>query len=128
MRRLALFIRRIGVDPDLILTSPLTRAADTAAVIGAELNRDDHVIQDPRLRPGFGASELVQVIDTYPDAKCLMLVGHEPDLSDVIASVCRGTQVVLRKGGIAAVDIDAVDPSAGVLCWLAQPEHLALAT
>jgi phosphohistidine phosphatase len=106
---------------DLILTSPLARAFQTADIVADELEMGEKLVQDERLSPGFGIDDLAQVLKDYTDAENIMLVGHEPDFSQTIAALVGGGRVLLKKGGLARVDITSADPLQGELVWLLPP-------
>lgn len=119
---------------DAIVTSPLVRAEQTAAIIAEGLDLDDRLTVDPRLAPGFGMHELLEVLAAYLAAARaaadgaggphrLLLVGHEPDLSLLIGDLTGG-DVVMKKGALARVDIDGRDLRRGGLVWLLQPQVL----
>lgn len=109
------FLARLKADPDLILTSPLPRAAQTADIAAEHLRV--RVREEKLLAPGFGATDLKRLLRKYPQ-QSLMLVGHEPDFSTVIASVTGG-KVKLSKAGVALVDLDS---GKGQLRWLLPPK------
>jgi phosphohistidine phosphatase len=109
---------------DLIVTSPLTRAFQTADIVAHRFKLEDHLMQDERLAPGFGTQELIEILQAYPEAENIMLVGHEPDFSFTIGALTGG-RVVCKKGGLARVDITSTDPLQGELAWLVPPKLLA---
>src|SRR5215471_16942710 len=76
VRRVTKFLDRLKVEPDLIVTSPLPRASQTAEIVAAELKTK--LRADEALVPGFGIDELRTVLKRH-GSKILMLVGHEPD-------------------------------------------------
>jgi phosphohistidine phosphatase len=117
MHEVAAFLVRLKVRPDLILTSPLPRAAQTAEIAAEHLNVKCR--EEQRLAPGFGAAELEQIMNKHP-VPSLMIVGHEPDFTRTIAALT-GASLKLSKGGVALVDID---PSSrkGRLLWLFPPK------
>jgi phosphohistidine phosphatase len=55
-----------------------------------------------------------------------MLVGHEPDFSLIISALTGGGKVILKKGGLARVDITATAPLQGDLVWLLPPKIMRL--
>lgn len=110
------FLNRLKVKPDLIVTSPLPRALQTAEVAAEQLKAK--LRQDEALEPGFGIGELRTVLKRYP-SKAAMLVGHEPDFSSVISAVT-GACLKLSKAGVAFVDFDP-DTEKGRLLWLFPP-------
>jgi len=109
------FLARLGAKPDLILTSPLPRAAQTADIAAEHLWA--RVREEKLLAPGFGAPELERLLRKYPGQE-LMLVGHEPDFSSTIASLTGG-RVKLAKAGVALVELDS---GKGRLRWLFPPK------
>jgi phosphohistidine phosphatase len=117
VRQVAKFLNRLKVKPDLIVTSPLPRALQTAEVAAEQLKTK--LRQDEALEPGFGISELRTVLKRHR-AKVLMLVGHEPDFSSVISALT-GASIKLSKAGVALVDIDP-EAQEGRLLWLFPPK------
>ena len=111
-------IDEMDLKLDLIVTSPLTRAFQTADIVADELDMGDKLVQDERLGPGFGIDDLVKVVQDYPDASNIMLVGHEPDFSQTISALIGGGRLLVKKGGLARVDVINADPLQGELVWL----------
>ena len=126
MRRQALYLRKMGPAPDFIVTSPLARAQQTAAIVAEEFGSDSVLVEDGRLASGFDRERLVEIIDTYAGAESLILVGHEPDFSATVAQVIGGGRVQFKKGGLARVDIveRVGDLVYGVLVSLLTPSQM----
>lgn len=112
VRKVAKLLAGLEVAP-LILTSPLPRARQTAEIAAEILNVE--MREEEALRPGFTAKKLAQTLKDF-SADRLMLVGHEPDFSDIIAELTGG-EIKLSKTGVALVELD---PSVmkGRLRWL----------
>ena len=106
---------------DLIITSPLARAFQTADIVADELKLGETMVQDERLAPGFGIDDLAQLLNEHAGAENIMLVGHEPDFSQTISALIGGCRLVCKKGGLARVDIFSMDPLQGELVWLIPP-------
>jgi phosphohistidine phosphatase len=117
VRQVAKFLNRLKVQPDLIVTSPLPRASQTAKIAAEQLKTK--LREDEALEPGFGMSELRTVLERH-GSKILMLVGHEPDFTSVISVLTRAC-LKLSKGGVALVDIDP-ESEEGKLLWLFPPK------
>ena len=117
MNEVSKFLHRLKVRPDLVVTSPLPRAAQTAEIaadhLKAKLRRDES------LAPGFGMRELRTVLNRHR-AKNIMLVGHEPDFTNVISELTGGS-LKLSKAGVALVDVDGETEKAKLL-WLFPPK------
>ena len=117
MRDVAKFLDRLKVRPNLIVTSPLPRAAQTAEIAADYLKAK--LRKDELLAPGFGTSKLPTVLKRH-GARVLMLVGHEPDFTQVISELT-GASLKLSKAGVALVDLDP-ESEEGKLLWLFPPK------
>jgi phosphohistidine phosphatase len=125
MRRQGACLAGLDLDLDVILASPLTRAAQTAAIVAGHLGLADHVLEEPRLGPGFGVEALAAILAGLPsDHRHIMLVGHEPGLSTVVGRITGGSDVVFKKGGLARVDLCAGEELRGRLVWLLPPRMM----
>ena len=117
VRRVAKFLRQLDPKISVILSSPLPRALQTAKIAADQL--DLKVTKEPALAKGFNAEKLRQIVD-QPEKGSIMLVGHEPNFSEVISELTGG-KVKLSKAGIALVDI-LDDAGEGELVWLIPPK------
>lgn len=117
VRDVAKFLARLKVRPDLIVTSPLPRAAQTAEIAADYLK--PKLRKDELLEPGFGMSELGTILKRHR-SKALMLVGHEPDFTNVISGLT-GASLKLSKGGVALLEVGP-ESQEGRLLWLFPPK------
>jgi len=111
------FLKHIKARPDLIVTSPLPRASQTAEIAAEHLKvkcREDKLVA-----PGFGRQELERVLKKCP-AESLMIVGHEPDFTQTIEQLT-GASLKLSKAGVALVELDRSWRN-GRLLWLFPPK------
>ena len=113
MRLVAAALKHLKVAPDVILTSPLSRALRTAEITGKELGVP--VEQRVELKPGFDRGECDTLLVTRAGAD-VMLVGHEPDFTALIRSFTGG-RARLSKAAIAAIEIGGELAAPGLL-WL----------
>jgi phosphohistidine phosphatase len=114
----------IGFDVDVIITSPLTRALQTAEIVADVLEIKDRLVIDDRLGFGFDLSAVRVLIAEYRDAGRIAFVGHEPSFSAVVGELIGGALVVCKKGCVARVDLYSRDSRHGELVWLLQPATL----
>lgn len=109
--------------PGRIVSSPLVRAAETAAILAkaAELKKSTVAFTDI-LAPGLDTTALLQFLgDDAQD--CTALVGHEPDMSQCLTELLGGGQFAFGKGFIAAVEFASAPAlGAGRLRWFAGPK------
>jgi phosphohistidine phosphatase len=115
-------MRRLGLRLDALLSSPLVRARETAAIVARELGPELQLADE--LAPGCDIAQLFALLGEHRAAERVMLVGHEPDFSSMIGALTGGSQVLMKKGGLARVDIERLEQGAGTLKWLLTPRIL----
>lgn len=114
---------RINLRPDTVISSPLPRALQTAQLLAAGLGLPDPPVVDDRLRPGAEWPDFAQAMAAGPDARRIMFVGHEPDLSSAVCLLTGARAVRMRKGAIACIEFPGVpEPGSGELAWLLDPD------
>jgi phosphohistidine phosphatase len=120
--------RKLGVIPAVILTSPLTRARQTAEILAAEYGRKVRLEVCPELSPGGSRTRLYQEIAGHAEEESLMLVGHEPSLGEIAGEIAFGSSgccLELKKGGGCGLELSQVRPvPRGSLLWLLPPAFL----
>jgi phosphohistidine phosphatase len=128
-------IERLQLGVEVICTSPLVRASQTAQIVAEVLGIP--VTTCPELAPGCGLAQLKLVLTERSGMRGLLLVGHEPDLSTLIGCLIATPQparVALRKGACCRIDLPAKLAGAsgahkllgaGELQWLLTVRHLA---
>jgi len=107
---------RMGVSFDRVFTSPRVRALETARLVCGELGGEP-VVHEP-LGGGFDASDAAALLASSTGAGAVLLVGHEPDLSGLVAALT-AARIELKKGGIAAI-------RGGQLVVLLRPREIEL--
>jgi len=122
MQESARGLRQLGVELDALLTSPLVRARETAEIVGQALEVEPRLAD--ALKPGCNLDRLRGLLAEERGAERLMIVGHEPDFSELVATLCGGGQVRFKKGGLARVDLHLVEAGAATLAWLLTPRVL----
>jgi phosphohistidine phosphatase len=112
---------------DLILSSPLPRALETARIAAAALAvPPDKLVVSDRLAAGaFGLGNLQTLLEHAAANQRVMLVGHEPDFSTVVMRLT-GANVEMKKAGLAFVEAPHVGQDSGLLRWLLTPRQLQI--
>ena len=122
-RKVAGGIARLDLALDVIITSPYSRALETARILGKALEAEDIVTTDEGLEPDrFSRGELPRIFSEHPHAEALMLVGHEPSMSRVTADLVGGGRIRLRKSGLIRVDLPDPAMLQGELAWVLPPK------
>lgn len=129
-------IRQLGLKFNLILTSPLLRARQTAEVVAEVLDLQHKVKIIESLAPGRAFvegegkhAEIFLELGAYQFERAL-LVGHMPDLSELASYLLTGNRnlnVEFKKGTICAIEVASIPPyGPGLLQWQLTPRFLRL--
>ncbi len=115
-----------GVNPDLILTSPLLRAVQTADILAETVSHAGPLIATSKLAPGFDVTDLENILAECRSVNELALVGHEPDISDLIATLLSlQSGIKFKKGTAVMVKLDTAAPGfSAAFKWLASGKNL----
>jgi phosphohistidine phosphatase len=114
-----------GLQPSLVLTSPLKRAVQTAEIAQEVLKYKNELLRTKALAPGATVEQVWDEIRVHSDEASLLLVGHNPLFSE-LSSYLLGSQEVhvdFKKGSILRVDIERFPARPkGVLRWYLTPK------
>ena len=131
LRAAAAAMKKMELSCDLVLSSPLVRARQTADIVARELKLKDQLQVSNALAPGGSMKTLVKQLSGWqPAPENVLLVGHEPYLSRLISLLISGedhTTVAMKKGGLCK--LETVDLRPGLcarLAWLLTPSQLEL--
>ena len=113
----------IGVGLDVVLSSPLVRAIQTADLLAEGLDPRPPVEQVEGLAPGATVEAFVAALARAKRAR-IACVGHEPDLGQLAAHLVGASQPFeFKKGGVCRIDLERAS-GPGRLVWLATPSLL----
>jgi phosphohistidine phosphatase len=93
-------LARLGVEFDACYTSPRVRARQTAELACRSLGTEPVV--EASVDSGFDRDDALALLRAHGDEACVLVVGHEPDFSQVVHDLTGG-RVDFKKGGVAAV-------------------------
>ncbi len=127
MAKVAKGLKRLVPAIDVLATSPLARARETAEVLARRYDHDD-VAEVAALSPGSEPQALVEWLRGQPKGALVALVGHEPDLGGFAGYLLTGRResfLPLKKGGACLIDLaDGPAAGGGRLEWLLPPGAL----
>ncbi len=113
----------LDVQVDVIISSPLKRATQTATLVGNELGYDSKLVLDAAMSPNATYEDFRGLLRRHSKLDAVMVVGHRPSISRFLSLlVTNGASdkaVDMKKGGVARVDYDTQQP---VLAWLLTPK------
>ncbi len=117
--------RQGGVKLELILTSPYIRAVETADIAAEEFSYKSSVLTTDALVPGSEPQQVWEEIRVHANAASVLLAGHEPLLSALVAYLLNSPalEVDMKKGALVRVDVEQFGPAPrGVLRWMLVPK------
>jgi len=126
MGKIASGLRKLGVTPDLIVSSPYVRASQTASILAKVLKYKEELIYSDSLVPMGEPDDMIgEINEKYPVDE-LMLVGHEPSMSLLASVLLAGDldiSINFKKGSVCCLSVDNLryDRKA-VLEWLVAPK------
>ena len=127
MRLAARGIRKVIPEVDLILSSPLSRAAETARLAAKALGHRHKILTCEELLPQRGTEDVLRCLTKFNQTSRLLLVGHEPGLS-LLASAFLGSNspiIELKKGSLCRIDCSELPlKEPGKLRWHLTPKQL----
>jgi phosphohistidine phosphatase len=126
MRKSARGLERVGVWFDVVLTSPLVRAHQTAEIVASVYSPKPALINVEALAPGGSSSAVIAELEKHAKKTRIAIVGHEPGIGELAAKLA-GLRVDLefKKGAIARIDVEALPPKGpGLLRWFIPPRFL----
>lgn len=119
--RLGRLLAAAGFAPDAILTSPLVRARETAELVAARLGVAVRI--ERRLADALDLAALESILDESGGPDRPVLVGHDPDFSDLLAMLTGSPGIRMRKGTFALLDVERpLAAGEAQLRWLVPPD------
>lgn len=114
-------LNALKVQIDVIVSSPLKRALQTAQFVGTELGYEAKVEVSPALAPDGTYAAFQALTAKYANREGVLVVGHNPNLFQFLGRMITGNggaAIRMRKGSIARIDMDRHPPR---LQWLIDP-------
>lgn len=118
-------LEALDIKIDVILTSPLVRARQTAKLLHDEY-AEAKLTETDALAPGGSYRSVVAALEPFSDAEGIALVGHAPDIGELAARFvgARGA-MEFKKGAICCIELASIPPTGpGTLRWFVQPKML----
>ncbi|MDP9311263.1 MAG: phosphohistidine phosphatase SixA [Chloroflexota bacterium] len=126
LAQIAHALQRLGVKPQVVLTSPLVRAVQSAEIVAPVVGAPVEAVDE--LKPGCTLEHLQRLLRRYGQQP-IMLVGHEPDFSALAAHLINAEErtLKLKKAGLIRLEVDGqLHPGHGRLTALLTPKMLLL--
>jgi len=121
----------LGLKFDVVATSPLRRAKDTALLVNRSLKRKGEVEEWKELSPEGSRDTFYRRLGKLRSTSAVLCVGHEPYLTSAINDIASGgsekgaIRIVLKKAGLARLTVTRFSPKIdGELRWLLTPKQI----
>ena len=126
MKKSARGLDRVDVKFDVILSSPLVRARQTAEILSAEMEGHPAIVNVDSLAPGATFASLMTDLEKHARRTRIALVGHEPAIGELAARLLGSRHPIeFKKGAVARIDIDQIPPNGpGDLRWMLPPKFM----
>lgn len=126
IEEIAKAMKKVKLEFDKIISSPLKRCHDTAEIVAKE--QGSKVEDWDELKPEGSRTELLSKLSKLKQDSDILLCGHDPYLSILTSELISGTpgvHLVLKKGGLVRIHITTFSPKpSGELRWLLSPKLL----
>ncbi len=114
-------VARLNLGVEAVVSSPLVRCVQTATIVAEALGLP--VVQDARMAPGADLDAVADLLTEHPDAGTVLLCGHQPDMSSLVAELTGG-MAAFRKGTLAVMEMERPRPHGAHLAALYPPAAL----
>lgn len=127
LRKAARGLPRLEVVIDVMLTSPLVRARQTADIVASVFDPRPSIITVDSLAPEGTYASLVADLEKHARRTRIALVGHEPAIGELAARLIGSRHSFeFKKGAVCRIDVEEIPPLApGDLRWMVTPKILA---
>jgi phosphohistidine phosphatase len=118
-------LARLVPRPDMLFTSPLLRARQTARIAARAWGGPDPV--EAVALAGGAFEEVAETLSGFAAEAVVAIVGHEPQVSEILARLLGGAdaeRLVFKKGGVALVDVPGRLEEGGTLVFYMPPRAL----
>ena len=126
LRKGARGLVRLGVTFDVVLTSPLVRARQTAEVIASAFEPGPPVVAIDSLAPDGGYQAVLADLEKHAKRTRIALVGHEPAIGELAARLIGSRHAIsFKKGAVCRIDVETIPPvGPASLRWFVTPRIL----
>jgi phosphohistidine phosphatase len=125
----ALALQKLDVQPDVIVTSPLIRAEQTAKILQEVLSSTQELAVTEALAPGGTTGAIFKFLEKFAQVQEICLVGHEPDIGRLAGQLLwcgPDFDMRFKKAGVCRIDLADLPPtSPGTLKWFITPKIMA---
>ena len=126
MRKAMRGVARLGLVFDVVLSSPLVRARQTAEIVAGGVAPRPSLANIESLAPGASFAALIADLEKHARKTRIALVGHEPGIGEFAARLIGSRHPIeFKKGAVCRIDVEEIPPGGpGALRWFMPPKIL----
>ena len=112
----------LDVHVDVVISSPLKRATQTASLVGNEMGHEGKLVIDRALLPGASFQSFRDLLNRHSKQEAVLVVGHNPSMSEFLGKLIGDgaeASIDLKKGAVAKVEVDR---KLAALHWCLTPK------
>ncbi|MGZ4788274.1 MAG: phosphohistidine phosphatase SixA [Terriglobales bacterium] len=121
-------LKALNLELDAIVSSPLARTKQTAALVAEELGFKKSLLLDDALRPDAKFEDFRQLVRRHAKDNAIMVVGHNPTLSEflslMVSEEATDSTIEMKKAAVAKVQMERRQPT---LQWILTPKTVEAA-
>ena len=124
-KQVAEAVAALGIQAELMFSSPYVRATQTAAIFASELEYSKQKIRrTDSLLPGAEPGAFLRELAREKDVSTVLCFGHAPHVDGLLAAAVGASRHItsMKKAGVALVELKRLSPPNGQLVWLITPK------
>ena len=124
-KQVAEAVAALGIQADLMFSSPYVRGTQTAAIFASELEYSKQKIRrTDSLLPGAEPGAFLRELAREKDVSTVLCFGHAPHVDGLLAAAVGASRHItsMKKAGVALVELKRLSPPNGQLVWLITPK------
>jgi phosphohistidine phosphatase len=126
MKEIAAGFARLEPEIDVIYSSPLVRAMQTAEIVAKGIAHSKNIEKMIELSPGHSPAEVAKKLQGLKKGSNFVLAGHEPNCSLLADYLLGRVEIEFKKGAISLIETESCEAGSGILIWHLSPQVLRL--
>ena len=126
MKDAAAGFARLDPSIDIVFSSPLVRAYQTAEIVARAIQYPGRIETMEQLSPGYSPQSVADRLRALKKVDSVILAGHEPNCSQLAHFLLGDAQLEFKKGAMCLIETESCDGSSGTLIWHLGPQALRL--
>ncbi len=123
-------LKKMGIEFDLIISSPKKRSKQTAVIVAEETGTpSENIVETEKVKAKTPPEDTVKALAEYADNERILIAGHLPSLAETSSFLLTrdsGAKIEFEKGGCCLIMAEELSTHSGRLMWYLTPDQLKL--